>query len=93
MSSTGHQGPFAEPSSESQTVLLPANPSVSRSSEPLPDPPSGSSQGRSSEKPWKPSINRQQSWSEQDQKHELQSRLLATERGKETGFTETLQDM
>ncbi|GIK03957.1 hypothetical protein Aspvir_008032 [Aspergillus viridinutans] len=93
MSSTGHQGPFAEPTSESQTVLLPENPSVGRSSEPLPNPPSASSQGRSLEKPWKPTINRQQSWSEQDQKHELQSRLLATERGKETGFTEILQDM
>jgi hypothetical protein len=37
---------------------------------------------------WNPSINRNQSWNEQDMKHQLQNRLLQTEQGKESGFTE-----
>ncbi|KAJ5317376.1 hypothetical protein N7508_001884 [Penicillium antarcticum] len=37
---------------------------------------------------WKPTFNRRQSWSSQDQKHQLQERLLGSEQGKEMGFTE-----
>lgn len=40
------------------------------------------------EKSWKPTFDRRQSWSNQDQKHQLQERLLGFEKGKETGFTE-----
>jgi hypothetical protein len=40
------------------------------------------------ERGWSPSINRRQSWSEQDMKHELQKRLTGLEKGKESGFTE-----
>lgn len=40
------------------------------------------------EKSWKPVIERRQSWSHQDQKHQLQERLLRSEQGKELGFTE-----
>ncbi|EAW11953.1 regulator of nonsense transcripts 2 [Aspergillus clavatus NRRL 1] len=45
MAFTGHQGPFAEPKSESQAILLPARKSTSRSSEPPPSPPSTDTQG------------------------------------------------
>jgi hypothetical protein len=37
---------------------------------------------------WKPTFDRRQSWSSQDQKHQLQERLLGSEQGKEMGFTE-----
>ncbi|KAJ5794570.1 hypothetical protein N7457_001169 [Penicillium paradoxum] len=42
----------------------------------------------SPEKSWKPKLDRQQSWSNEDRKHQLQERLLGSEKGKETGFTE-----
>ncbi|KAJ6072426.1 hypothetical protein N7467_010511 [Penicillium canescens] len=37
---------------------------------------------------WKPTFDRRQSWSSQDQKHQQQERLLGSEQGKEMGFTE-----
>ncbi|PYI01290.1 hypothetical protein BO78DRAFT_379280 [Aspergillus sclerotiicarbonarius CBS 121057] len=39
-------------------------------------------------KPFKPPVVRHYSWSEEDRKHALQARLLASEEGKERGFTE-----
>ncbi|KAJ5237738.1 hypothetical protein N7489_007829 [Penicillium chrysogenum] len=47
-----------------------------------------SRESTSSEKSWKPTFHRQHSWSNQDQKHQLQERLYRSEKGKETGFTE-----
>ncbi|PYH48795.1 nonsense-mediated mRNA decay 2 protein [Aspergillus saccharolyticus JOP 1030-1] len=43
-----------------------------------------------SQKPWKPPVVRQQSWSNEDQKHELQNRLLGLEdeEGQRPGFSE-----
>ncbi|PGG95613.1 hypothetical protein AJ79_09949 [Helicocarpus griseus UAMH5409] len=37
---------------------------------------------------WHPQLNRTQSWSEQDMKHQLQQRLMGLEKEKESGFTE-----
>ncbi|KAJ5199455.1 hypothetical protein N7491_011340 [Penicillium cf. griseofulvum] len=47
-----------------------------------------SREGTSSEKSWKPSIDRQHSWSNEDRKHQLQERLYGSEKRKEMGFTE-----
>ncbi|CEJ62183.1 hypothetical protein PMG11_10691 [Penicillium brasilianum] len=41
-----------------------------------------------SDSSWKPRFDRRQSWSHEDQKHQLQERLLNVEQGRETGFTE-----
>ena len=39
--------------------------------------------------PWRPrELNRHHSWSQQDRKHDLQSRLLEVKKGDESGFTE-----
>ncbi|KAE8150213.1 hypothetical protein BDV25DRAFT_154812 [Aspergillus avenaceus] len=41
---------------------------------------------------WKPTIDRRQSWNEEDRKHEqLRSWLSDVEKGEETGFTECSQ--
>ncbi|KAJ5238755.1 hypothetical protein N7468_003374 [Penicillium chermesinum] len=37
---------------------------------------------------WQPRLDRRQSWSDQDRKHELQERLLDMEAGRELGFSE-----
>lgn len=39
-------------------------------------------------KSWKPKFNRQQSWSTQDMKHELQQRQLHMESDNQPGYTE-----
>jgi hypothetical protein len=49
---------------------------------------SGLNREATSEKSWKPTLDRQQTWSNEDRKHQLQERLLGSERGKESGFTE-----
>jgi hypothetical protein len=51
----------------------------------LPDPNPDTASGQ----PWQPKVNRRQSWSQEDQKHQQQERLLDIEQGRETGFTET----
>ncbi|PGH15403.1 hypothetical protein AJ80_05587 [Polytolypa hystricis UAMH7299] len=38
---------------------------------------------------WEPSLNRRQSWNEQDMKHAMQTRLMGMEKRKESGFTES----
>lgn len=40
------------------------------------------------EKSWKPTFDRRHSWSNEDRKHELQERLLGSEKGNVQGFTE-----
>ncbi|KAJ5874576.1 uncharacterized protein N7529_003006 [Penicillium soppii] len=50
--------------------------------------PSTSQDNTGPEKSWKPTFDRRQSWSSQDHKHQLQERLLDSEKGKEMGFTE-----
>lgn len=42
---------------------------------------------------WRPTIDRRQSWNEEDRKHELQAWLLGVEKGKETGFTESSHEL
>lgn len=92
MEPTGHKGPFATSSSEEHhTVLLPGN-RVGSSSEAPPAVSTSSQEIHDPEQQWKPKFNRQQSWSEEDKKHELQRWLLSVEHGKETGFTETSAD-
>lgn len=49
-----------------------------------------SNQDAESDQSWKPRFDRRQSWSQEDQKHLQQERLLVhVEIGTETGFTET----
>ncbi|KAE8420738.1 hypothetical protein BDV36DRAFT_249055 [Aspergillus pseudocaelatus] len=48
---------------------------------------------RTSSEGWRPMIDRRQSWSEEDRKHELQAWLLGVEEGKETGFTESSHEI
>lgn len=91
MTSTGHKNPFSE-GAPVETVLLPARRDDTADNGPSSTEPTGtapypSSRG-SEDKPWKPSFNRQQSWNEQDMKHCFQERLLGSERGRESGFTE-----
>lgn len=68
---------------------MPSNsrPSSSDTTNPADSAPN-SATGRGEKKPWAPSVNRRQSWSEQDMKHQMQARLLQAEKGKESGFTE-----
>ncbi|KAJ6128221.1 hypothetical protein N7471_009438 [Penicillium samsonianum] len=69
------------------TVILPfaQNPNLSNET-------TGSSgpnrKDTSSEKSWKPTFDRRQSWSNEDRKHQLQERLYGSEKGREMGFTE-----
>ncbi|KAJ5603260.1 hypothetical protein N7537_006216 [Penicillium hordei] len=50
---------------------------------------SGPNRGDTSlKKSWKPTFDRQRSWSNEDRKHKLQERLHGSEKGKEMGFTE-----
>lgn len=89
MKPTSQTGPSSAPASdEHQTVLRPGNQDVAASEAPSAVP-SSNQDARGPEKRWKPKVNRQQSWSEQDMKHELLRGLLAMEQGKEAGFTET----
>lgn len=39
---------------------------------------------------WKPSLDRRQSWSNEDRKHQMQGKLMQPGEGQEEGFTETL---
>ena len=41
-----------------------------------------------SDQNWLPHLDRRQSWSREDCKHQLQERLLDVEQGRETGFSE-----
>lgn len=97
MTSTGHDGPFYDDSSNEHTLVLPAQgtptPSNSRPSSSSTTNPADSAPyptaGGDEQKSWKPSVDRQQSWSTQDMKHQMQARLLRTEKGKESGFSKT----
>jgi hypothetical protein len=84
MASTGQKGPFSDKASTQHTVVLPAERDSTSNDA------SGSHPGNNGEqtKPWKPSFNRQQSWNEQDMKREMQTRLLQTVKGTESGFSE-----
>ncbi|KAJ5958948.1 uncharacterized protein N7479_006098 [Penicillium vulpinum] len=69
------------------TVILPFNQNTNPSTNTAR--PSGPYRDNTStEKSWKPSFDRQHSWSTQDHKHQLQERLHGSEKGKEMGFTE-----
>jgi len=85
MTSTNpNHGPLSD-SHEEQTMTLPftqklASTNITESSSPQ--------DHTAPEKSWKPTFDRRQSWSNQDRKHQLQERLLGSEKGKEMGFTE-----
>ena len=49
----------------------------------------GSSPEGVSDQSWTPKLDRRQSWSQEDQKHQQQERLLNVEKERESGFTET----
>ncbi|RWQ95014.1 hypothetical protein C8Q69DRAFT_278402 [Paecilomyces variotii] len=91
MTSTGHKSPFSE-EAPVETILLPAGRADTADNGPSPTEPTGTAPYPSSrgteDSPWKPSFSRQQSWNEQDMKHRFQERLLGSERGRESGFTE-----
>jgi hypothetical protein len=86
MTSTGHTGSFSDDSAKQHTVVVPADRTATSSSS---NPSSSSTDpAKDDGKPWKPVFNRQQSWSKQDMKRQLQDRLLQPEKGKESGYTE-----
>lgn len=86
MTSTGHKGPFSEGSSV-ETILLPKGKSESPDKDRSPT--KSTSPRGGEDKAWKPSFDRRQSWNEQDLKHQFQERLLKSEKGNESGFSET----
>ncbi|KAG0156209.1 hypothetical protein PDIDSM_3386 [Penicillium digitatum] len=47
-----------------------------------------SRESKSPQKSWKPTFDRQHSWSNEDRKHQLEERLHGSEKGKEMGFSE-----
>lgn len=51
------------------------------------EPPSAN-QEAVSEQTWVPRLDRRQSWSQQDQKHQMQEPLMEVEQGRESGFSE-----
>jgi hypothetical protein len=72
-------------SHKEQTMDLPFNQKLTSNSDTeIPSP----GDHANPEKSWKPTFDRRQSWSNEDRKHQLQERLLGSEKGKETGFTE-----
>ncbi|KAJ5381162.1 uncharacterized protein N7496_003590 [Penicillium cataractarum] len=85
MQSTIQQNPIADRARESAASTTQSRDLSSSESHQLPDPNSDTV----SDSSWKPRFDRRQSWSHEDQKHQLQERLLIVEQGWETGFTET----
>ncbi|RAL12803.1 uncharacterized protein BO97DRAFT_405375 [Aspergillus homomorphus CBS 101889] len=77
---------------ESEAIQLPTNATTADrsggSSSSLSAELGAAGRSASTEKPWKPPVVRQQSWSNEDQKHELQARLLGLEEGEKPGFSE-----
>ncbi|KAE8347132.1 hypothetical protein BDV24DRAFT_122885 [Aspergillus arachidicola] len=76
-----------------RTVLLPGNSTSSKpyinDQEALPRTSDVDHDSQHSSEGWKPRLDRRQSWSEEDRKHELQAWLLGVEEGRKTGFTES----
>ncbi|KAF3396497.1 hypothetical protein F1880_007251 [Penicillium rolfsii] len=80
------QGPFPDRTRETMASATQPQSLSSSDSHPRPDP----NQSPESDQSWKPKFDRRQSWSQEDQKHQLQERLVVhVEMGQETGFTET----
>ncbi|KAJ5577707.1 uncharacterized protein N7459_006671 [Penicillium hispanicum] len=86
MQSASPRGPFPDRAKE-QTVPAGQNDHSSDESEAV-----GANQDAGLDKRWTPKFDRRQSWSQEDQKHQMQERLLGVEQGPETGFSETRQD-
>lgn len=86
MDSAGHQSTVSESMSQAQSSQLPTD---RKKPDTNPSTVGATTTDNQEDQPWRPTINRQQSWNTQDQKHELQKRLLDLERGKEPGYTET----
>ena len=90
--SPDHEGPFPDSNAPThETTLLPATretspPTTYQSSE------AGQRQSEPDQKqdqPWKPRVDRRQSWSTEDHKHELQEQWVrAQQKGEQMGFTE-----
>ena len=85
MQSTSFEGPFPNRSKEQ---AIPAEQMPQSRNEPKE---ANTDRDAMSEQPWVPRLDRRQSWSHQDHKHQLQERLLDVEQGRETGFSETRQ--
>ncbi|EPS34251.1 hypothetical protein POX_a00775 [Penicillium oxalicum] len=94
MQSSTEGGPVPDrtrehPSTKSSSITTTAPPHFSDSNTPQRPIPTADAV---SEQSWKPKFDRRQSWNHEDQKHELQERLLNMEQGRETGFSETGTD-
>ncbi|KAJ5134280.1 hypothetical protein N7448_000696 [Penicillium atrosanguineum] len=81
MQSTIHQGPFPDRSREQAT---PPFETVSHENHE----PQDVKEETVSEQNWTPRVDRRQSWSHEDQKHQMQERLMQVEQGRESGFSE-----
>ncbi|KAB8225039.1 hypothetical protein BDV33DRAFT_164476 [Aspergillus novoparasiticus] len=80
-----------------RTVLLPGNPTSTKpyinDQEAQPRTSDVDHDSQHSSEGWKPRLDRRQSWNEEDRKHELQAWLLGVEEGRETGFTESSNEI
>lgn len=86
MQSTTHQTPIPDRSRDTRDPPNEHSTPINHSQSSNPD----LSKSRvSSDKPWKPSFDRRQSWSNEDRKHQAQERLMDVVPGEESGFTET----
>ncbi|KAJ6107732.1 hypothetical protein N7523_009055 [Penicillium sp. IBT 18751x] len=82
MQSTSPPGPFPDRSREQTTLPLEHEPHDSHK-------PQGAKDDIVPEQNWTPQLDRRQSWSAQDQKHQMQERFMQVEQGRESGFSET----
>lgn len=82
MQSTSPQGSFPDRSREQRSLPLET---VSHESQE----PQGGKDKNVSEQNWTPRFDRRQSWSAEDQKHQMQERFMQVEQGRESGFSES----
>lgn len=90
MVSTGHKNAFSETKSGEHTILLPADKNLSPKTSTSPEAHQDTRKDSTSEEVWKPNFNRRQSWSREDQKHEMQRDLMGPEKRRYSGYSETL---
>lgn len=90
MVSTGHKGAFSETKPGEHTILLPADKNLSPKKSTSPEAHQDPRKDSTSEEVWKPNFNRRQSWSREDQKHEMQRDLMGPEKRRYSGYSETL---
>lgn len=81
MTTNPNHGPVPD-THEAQTMNLPFSQKVASTD------PESPRDDMTPEKSWKPTFDRRQSWSNEDRKHEMQDKLVGSEKGNEQGFTE-----